>query len=953
MGEHAVLADVATSPVPSFRWRVGMPEPNDSPGEAAVTTLFISHSSKENDPAWSASLSQDLRARGYQSLFLDFDSKDGIPPGAKWEQVLYQNLRKCRGVVALCSPHWLESPWCVAEAMIARERGKPVFLLATEEVTARGSGVPNFLKDNQFISVSGLDPQQVLERLLRGLREAGISDDFPLPTRPYPGLEPFTEKDPAIFFGRDADIVGVLERLRQRLKNNARGFILVLGASGCGKSSLVRAGVLRRLKPAGETPQEWVIAERITGAEGLDGLVRSLGKLLGKAPSALRQNLGAPADICARPETAARRLRDLANDVLGQEGTARRVLLVLDQLEEVFGTPEGSEARALLRLLLEATVGDGSPVVVLATMRSDFLNQFQLFPGAQENYEEITLDPMPSGRFAEVIEGPAQRFGLDLDPGLSERLAADTSFNDALPLLAYTLEQLYKSCGTSGKLTIAAYESLFPPVSVIEGGKTIEYRGVAASIKHRADDILQQAGYAGLSAEEPRMRDLRRAFFALARVGEAGQFTRRVALRCRLPASCTDVLERFVNERLLVTGETKDHEPTLSVAHEALFRVWDQLRNWLHQDRRALAMRGQIEAEATERKWPWPEDRVIDAVAEIERSGVSLEDAEQPDAVRAFLGPTGREELAELPRLGGEEDAESGSGRYGSAWRLPLSHEARAKVGVRLALLGDRVRGDSQKGTGLTADGLPDIDWCPVRGGEVTLQIRENMNDPNSKVVGEPTREVEAFHIARYPVTVAQFQAFVRACHDDKRWTATFLRDGQDYAPPKHRAAHANHPADTVNWYDAMAFCEWLSKCLGYQIQLPTEFEWQQAATGGDRNRRYPWGREEWDPVREPWRANTYESGLGRSTAVGMYPEGASPVGALDMAGTLYEWCLNAFDDPDKVDGHASGEERRAVRGGSWNNNQADARCAARFGLSAANRSVDSGLRVCCACPIA
>jgi hypothetical protein len=90
------------------------------------------------------------------------------------------------------------------------------------------------------------------------LREAGISDDFPLPTRPYPGLEPFTENDAAIFFGRDADIAGVLERLRQRLKNNAKGFIVVLGASGCGKSSLVRAGVLPRLGRAGEARNAWV-----------------------------------------------------------------------------------------------------------------------------------------------------------------------------------------------------------------------------------------------------------------------------------------------------------------------------------------------------------------------------------------------------------------------------------------------------------------------------------------------------------------------------------------------------------------------------------------------------------------------------------------------------------------------------------------------------------------------
>ena len=590
---------------------------------------------------------------------------------------------------------------------------------------------------------------------------------------------------------------------------------------------------------------------------------------------------------------------------------------------------------------------------MLATIRSDFLNQFQLFPGARENYEELTLDPMPSERFAEVIEGPAQRFGLDLAPGLSERLAADTSFNDALPLLAFALEKLYDRCKASGKLTIEEYESLFPPVTVIEGGRTVEYRGVAASIKHRADHVLTKAGYDEnvlKHSDDPRMRDLRRAFFALARVGEAGQFTRRIALKSRMPASCTDLLNRFVEERLLVTGHAEDDEPTLSVAHEALFRVWDTLRNWLHQDQRALALRGQIEAEATERNWPWPEDRVIDAVAEIERSGVSLEDAKEPEAVRAFLGPTSREELAALPTLGAQEDAQRGAGCYGEAWRLPLSHEARAKVGVRLALLGDGVHGDGRKGTGLDANGLPDIEWCEVPGGNVTLEIRANPDDPNSEVEKKVTREVEAFQIARYPVTVAQFQAFVRACHDGKRWTTTFLRDQKEYPPPKHRAAYANHPADTVNWYDAMAFCEWLSECRGFEIRLPTEFEWQQAATGGDPHRRYPWGPEEWDPVREPWRANTYESELGRSTAVGMYPQGVSPVGALDMGGTLFEWCLNAFDPPDNIGFPASAQEPRAVRGGSWDDRLAFARCAARNRYFAKDpRDGHFGYRVCCA----
>ena len=113
-----------------------------------------------------------------------------------------------------------------------------------------------------------------------------------------------------------------------------------------------------------------------------------------------------------------------------------------------------------------------------------------------------------------------------------------------------------------------------------------------------------------------------------------------------------------------------------------------------------------------------------------------------------------------------------------------------------------------------------------------------------------------------------------------------------------------------MSWYDAVAYCRWLSKRLGYKIELPTEWEWQQAATGGDKANACPWGRD-WDSER----ANTSKSGLSRTTAVGLYPQGASPVGALDMSGNVEEWCLNEYGNPKNV--AVSGDERRVVRGGS------------------------------------
>ena len=146
---------------------------------------------------------------------------------------------------------------------------------------------------------------------------------------------------------------------------------------------------------------------------------------------------------------------------------------------------------------------------------------------------------------------------------------------------------------------------------------------------------------------------------------------------------------------------------------------------------------------------------------------------------------------------------------------------------------------------------------------------------------------------------------------------------------------------------EAVAFSRWLTEHLaneigelfgkGYVICLPTEWEWQQAATGGDRRNEYPWGPE-WGSNR----TNTYESELSCSTAVGgMYPQDASPTGALDMSVNVWAWCLNEYDNPKHID--LSGEACRVVRGGSWNNNQDNARAAYRNWNNPNNRNNKEG----------
>ena len=302
---------------------------------------------------------------------------------------------------------------------------------------------------------------------------------------------------------------------------------------------------------------------------------------------------------------------------------------------------------------------------------------------------------------------------------------------------------------------------------------------------------------------------------------------------------------------------------------------------------------------------------------------------ELDDDQRAFLGPI--EPIAMLAELD----------------RSETSHQRRALIGERLDVLGD-----PRTGIGLV-NGLPEIDWCPIAGGEVTIEIRSDPNDPSSDIEKTLTRPVAPFSMARCPVTIAQFRAFLDDCYRDGRWRLPQefpAGSSGKYAPPRHRSRHANHPADTVNWFDASAFCHWLGARLGRAIRLPTEFEWQLAATGGDPERTYPWGPD-WDPEREPWRANTYEGGLGQATAVGCYPAGRSADGLLDMAGTVWEWCQNEFDDPDATAFHTESRPR-VLRGGSWDYVQDYARCADRARDVPDFRSGSLGFRVVCLSPI-
>jgi formylglycine-generating enzyme required for sulfatase activity len=205
-----------------------------------------------------------------------------------------------------------------------------------------------------------------------------------------------------------------------------------------------------------------------------------------------------------------------------------------------------------------------------------------------------------------------------------------------------------------------------------------------------------------------------------------------------------------------------------------------------------------------------------------------------------------------------------------------------------------------------------------VPAGRITLEDKAGRFD------------VERFLIAKYPVTYRQFLVFVYdpVGFSHKRWWKNLDRPNN---PPEQFRRTGNCPADNVSWHDAVAFCRWLSERLRRVITLPTEMEWQQMATGGLSTHEYPWGMS-WDMAR----ANTYGSRLDRSTAVGLYPAGATAQGVLDVAGNVWEWCSNRYEEPGAVDYQLTA---RTLRGGSWGDGRDACRSRGRF-------SYDPGLRL-------
>ncbi|MGA3309933.1 MAG: toll/interleukin-1 receptor domain-containing protein [Xanthobacteraceae bacterium] len=401
-----------------------------------MSLIFLSHSYVNNAEA--IAVRDWLVEQGWNELFLDLDPERGLKAGQRWQQALKQAAERCDAVICLISPSWVNSRWCLAEFLLAKQLNKTIFGVIVEP-TPLADIPPEMTTEWQLVDLTiGARNHKLtvqlpegattvefagdgLTRLCLGLRHSGVDAKFFKwppdndPDRaPYRGLKPLEADDAGIFFGREGPTVLGLDMLRGLRQGAPPRILVILGASGSGKSSFMRAGLLPRLQREDQhfLPLPVIRPERaaVTGATGLISSLEQALKLanLPHTRSEIRDAIEAGGSgigplLAALAEAKVRQLEV----GVAADSNPPTIVIFTDQAEELF-TPEGAEeGLAFLGLLRHMVLQDAPAVIALFTIRSDnyeLLQSTAAFDGLRQH--TLSLGAMPRGNYANVIEGP-------------------------------------------------------------------------------------------------------------------------------------------------------------------------------------------------------------------------------------------------------------------------------------------------------------------------------------------------------------------------------------------------------------------------------------------------------------------------------------------------------------------------------------------------------------------
>jgi len=444
-----------------------------------------------------------------------------------------------------------------------------VVLKATHKIAAERYATAGELARDLREAV-GLKPEET-EIGIAILAARQLSDSSPTPTgtpaglvavRPYRGLAAFREADAPFFFGREL----ATDRLTEAVQKQS--ITAVVGPSGSGKSSIVFAGLLPRLRalPGGD----WLIVDLRPGSRPFQALAAALIEWLEPQLSET-DRLVETRKLAEALEAGQLDLHDVVGRILEKRAVAgeneKRFLLVIDQFEELYTlNSDPPTQRRFPALLLQAIHREVTPLAIALTLRADFMAQAladRTLADALQN-SDVKLGPMTRAELAQAIAHPAQKLGVNFEIGLVERILNDVGDEPGLlPLLEFALTLLWDR-RAGRKLTHAAYEG----IGQVEGALAIY-----------ADEV-----YAKLTPEE--QAGARRVLVQMVRPGEGTEDTRRVASRAEFSAADWLLAQKLADARLAVTN----HDPltgqeTVEVVHEALIRNWGQLREWMRHDR--------------------------------------------------------------------------------------------------------------------------------------------------------------------------------------------------------------------------------------------------------------------------------------------------------------------------------------------------------------------------------
>ena len=885
-----------------------------------------------------------------------FFAPSSLRAGGFWSRALAEEIAQADAFILLVGERGV-GDWQVLEYDEALDKRVkfpdfPVILVLLQGQTA--PGLP-FLRRLHWIITPDPSSEKDLARLLDAASGSSTrSGELWRYTSPYRGLAAMEEKDSDYFFGRERETIDVLSALAVAVDR----LPVLLGNSGVGKSSLAQAGVLAALKrqawPEGvDTAPEWPHAFQESrrwcfltlkpGTEPLKALVESFldtWQLDAIDPERVKQQNG----WIELLRDGKAMLRDLLDATERRYKELDRTkppafFLYVDQGEELYVRAEEHQRHRFSEVIAQ---GVADPrLYMLMSMRADFLGELQKDEPLFKVHRKIDVPPLREAELREVVRRPAELLSARFETaGLADvitRRTAEDSVKDvgALPLLSYTLDDMWTQMVKRGDGVLR-----LPAQSFELGGVLVD----------RADTFL---------AGHPKSQDeLRRIFtLKLATVREGEEPTRRRAARSEF----TDEEWRLVSEladhpnRLLVTATPEGGETYAEVAHEAIFRRWDKLRNWIAAEREFLAWRTGLEA--ARRAWQATldssknEDALLMGAALTQaQSWLAKRRDDLPVIDRDFIDQSSRRERRARSRARRVQAlvyvllVGSIAGLIGWINQSYLREQLNWYTTVRPYML-RQVRpyvltaaaeralkpGDSFREC---AKDCPEMVVVPA--GEFMMGSPADERDHYGNE--DPLHRVT---IAR-PLAVSKFEVTF------EQWDAC-VAVGTCAHVPDSNMGRGTQPVINVTWDHVQQYVAWFSKMTGRPYRLLSEAEWEYAARAGTTT-AYSWGDE-------IGKNNANCNGCGsewdsrRTAPVGSFAP--NQFGLYDMHGNVWEWvedCLHTNYEGAPKDGSAwiaQGDcNNRVIRGGSWIGYPVGLRSALRFWFSADDHGTDLGFRV-------